>query len=441
LHSTRGPPLGVAMQPTFCSIQLPRISSAAEACCSMIIFLVSESSNSASRLRHLLSQGGHECPFNHVATYAAAPDAAAAAQPIPDLIVFVMSGETEHALEALRRLRESPGGHILAIGPRDSNMILGAVRAGAQDYLEEDGDLQSGLSAALTRISESVQKRSPSGHLTTVVSASGGCGRTLIATNLAVSLAKAHRQCGLFDFDLHGSDVATFFGLKPRHTVADLCRNIETLDQKMWEQSLLVHETAVSVLAGPETWDDAQQVSADGLQRILRFGRALFPQVVVDMDSFWLNERAPMLLESTTILLLMRLDFAAVRNATRAVQYLAKIGVPSANVQLAVARYVKTADITPSQAEAALGMKIQHFVPEDAQLANASIDCGVPIVTESPRSPFSKAVGSIAAALAHAGQATEKQIAVVEDRIPTPLIGMLRTFLKLSVRECVLKAS
>lgn len=407
----------------------------------MNVFLISECSATTNQLRHLLSQSGHECPLSNVAAYAGAQDAAASTRPKPDLILFEMSAETELAHETLRLLRERTATHILAIGPSDSNTILGAVRAGAHDYLEEDGDLRGGLSAALKRISESVQKRAGFGQVTSVISASGGSGRTLVAANLAVALAKVHGQCGLFDFDLCGSDAATVLGLKARYTIADLCRNIDRLDHKMWEQSLLVHDSSVHVLAAPETWEDMRQVTADDLQKILRFGRGVCSHVVVDLDAFGPTDVTPVLLDSAAVILLLRLDFAAVRNATRAVQHLAKIGVPSGHIQLAIGRYVKSADITPSQAEAALGMKIQHFIPDDAPLANASINCGVPIVTEAPRSTFSKAIGSIASALAHPEHTAEKETATAEEKVPTPLIGTLRTFLKMSVRECALRPS
>jgi pilus assembly protein CpaE len=406
----------------------------------MIIFLVSECATAVSRLRHLLSQSGHDCPVNHVASYETAPDAAATAQPRPNLIILVISGEAERALETLRQLRRVPGGHILAIGPRDSSMILGAVRAGAHDYLEEEGDLARGLSAALARISESVQRRSALGNVTTVLAASGGTGRTLVATNLAVSLARAHGRCGLFDFDLRGSDVATFLGLRPRHTIADLCRSIDKLDHKMWEQSMLEHETSVSVLAGPETWEDARHVTADAMQKILRFGRGVFPHIVADMDSFWPNDCASMLLECTTILLLFRLDFTSVRNAMRAVQHLDRVGVASGNLVLAVSRYGKHTDISPAQAEAALGMPIRHFVPEDSQIVNASVNCGAPVVVEAPRSPFAKALSSIVETLAQR-QTSNRDSRQVEESASGAFVGTLRSFLKLSIRDCAMTPS
>src|ERR1700679_1400126 len=97
----------------------------------MVVFLVSECSHTANRLRQLLSQAGHNCPVHHVASYAHGAEIAAAARPKPALIILVMSPDTERAPETLRRSRPT-GAHVLAIGPRDSTLILGAVRAGAQ---------------------------------------------------------------------------------------------------------------------------------------------------------------------------------------------------------------------------------------------------------------------------------------------------------------------
>jgi pilus assembly protein CpaE len=406
----------------------------------MVVVIVSECPNAVTRLRHLLTQYGHQCPLDHVASYRTAIDVASSAYPKPDLFLFVVSGPIDDSLECLHRLRESVGACILAIGPRDPSIILGAVRSGAYDYLEEEEDLAGGLAAALTRISESVRRGTALGRVTAVVSASGGTGRTLVAANLAVALAKAHGRCGLFDFDLRGSDVSTFLGMKPRHTVADVCRNVDKLDHNIWEQSLLEHESGVSVLAGPESWDDAQRVTVDALQKIVKFARTVYPQVVLDLDLFSLGDSLPLLLENTTILLLFRLDFASVRNATRIVRHLNKVGIASESVQLAISCYGKHRDISPAQAEAALGLKIRHFVPEDFRIVNASVDCGAPVVVEAPRSPFAKAIVSIAETLPSA-ETTQTDGVQVEVPASRALAGTLRSFLKLSVRECALGSS
>jgi pilus assembly protein CpaE len=218
----------------------------------MVILLVSDCQTRATRLRHILEQSGFECPLSNVVPIEGAMNAAATMQPNPALILFVvLSHDGERAQSAVRQLRDGLDTPVLAIGPRDSNLILGMLHAGANDYLDESGDLQSDLRSGLSRMFTASTKRS-SGRLITVVGAGGGCGRTFAAANLAAVLAKTSGRCGLFDLDPIGADVATYLNLKPRHSIADLCLNLEKVDQKMFEQSLVEHSSGVSVLAAPE---------------------------------------------------------------------------------------------------------------------------------------------------------------------------------------------
>ena len=72
---------------------------------------------------------------------------------------------------------------------------------------------------------------------------------------------------------------------------------------------------------------------------------------------------------------------------------------------------------------------------------NAAVNCGVPVITEAPRCPFAKAISSIAEVLAIAPPKPEKGGRTVEETSPRAFVGTLRTFLRMSVRECVMRPS
>jgi pilus assembly protein CpaE len=365
----------------------------------MANLIASDCQTKATRLRHHLTQNGHDCPFANVVAIDAAPQAASSIQPQPDLIVFVLSQDDERALAVLRHLREAVEAPILAVGPRDPNLILGTLHAGANDYLDESSDFNGDLTAALSRILESVSKRSTSGRLITVLAANGGCGRTFFAANLAIQLALTQGRCGLFDLDVAGADAAICLNLKPRHSIADLCHNIEKLDQKMFEQSLVEHVSGVFLLAAPEDWEEARLISAEGIQKIVRFGKAIFPSTVVDLNSPWLSGNVPVLQQSTTVLLLLRLDFPGIRNAHRVLSAIERAGVDPNRVQLVAARYGRPKEISGSQAESVLGVKIRHHLPEDANTVNSCMNCGVSVILESPGSAIGRAIAGIAKSL------------------------------------------
>jgi pilus assembly protein CpaE len=400
----------------------------------MDILLVSDCQPTASRVRLALAHGGYDCPLNNVVSVDGAISAAATIHPKPELVLFVLPRDTDRSRFVLRWLRDSLDAHILAIGPSDPLLSLGAVHAGAHDYL--DGDLKSGLSSVVSRILAQPQKTSALGQLTTIISASGGSGQTLVATNLAVAIGRACGQCGLFDLDLRGSDVATYLGLKPRHTIADLCRDNVNLDQPTWEQSLLEHDTSVRVLPGPQTWDEGRHVTAAGVQKILRYGRTAFSHIVLDLSDFWLDDNAPILQESTTILLLFRLGFPAIRNAHRALQLLINLRVDPAKVHLTATRYGEHHTITPAEAEAVLNMKIRHHIPDESELVNACIDCGVPVITEVPHSSFAIAIDSIAQSLVGKTATLRPPTAQSTESASSPtLLSHIRSFLRINSRE------
>jgi pilus assembly protein CpaE len=363
--------------------------------CSMAILIASDCPTKATRLRHHLTKNGHDCPFSNVVAVDLARQAATSFQPPPDLIVFVLSQEDDRALAALRHLREVVETPILAVGPRDPNLILDTLHAGANDYLDESSELNGDLTSALNRILESASKSLTSGRLITILAANGGCGRTFFAANLAVQLALTQGRCGLFDLDVAGADAAICLNLKPRHSIADLSHNIDKVDQKMFEQSLAEHASGVFLLAAPEEWEEARFISAEGLQKILRFGKALFPSIVVDLNSPWLSGNVPVLQQSTTVLLLLRLDFPGIRNAHRALSAIDRAGVDPGKVQLVAARYGRPKEISSSQAESVLGVKIRHYLPEDANTVNSCMNCGVSVMLESPGSPIGKAIAGI----------------------------------------------
>jgi pilus assembly protein CpaE len=399
----------------------------------MVILIVSDCQIKATRLRHILARNGCECPASSVIPIEAAANAVSCFYPKPDLVLFVLSDDARRSQDAVQHLRELSEVQIVVVGPRDPNFILGALHAGAASYLDETSDLDRDLSSTISRLSSAEHRQSAAGRLTTIVSASGGCGRTLLAANLAVAIARRNGQCALFDLDLCGADLATTLNLKPRHTIADLCRNIDKLDQKMFEQSLLGHESGASLLAAPENWEESKYVSLDGLQKTLRFARNLFADVVVDLDVFADKDFVSALQQSTAILLMVRLDFASLRNARRLLAYFERGGVDMENVRLVAARSGRQKEISTAQVESALGLKIRHSIPEDPNAANNSLNCGVPVVLETPNSALSKAIQSLAAELTadpldpDGGQAANRNSSSFTSRV--------RTFLSLSLQE------
>jgi Flp pilus assembly CpaE family ATPase len=129
--------------------------------------------------------------------------------------------------------------------------------------------------------------------------------------------------------------------------------------------------------------------------------------------------------------LLVRLDFAAIRKARRALACFERSGVDRANVFLVAARSGRQKEISAAQVESALGMKIRHSIPEDAGAANSSTNCGNPVILELPNSSISKAINALATTIA----AEPGRPAKGGAKTSSSLSQKFRTFFSLSVQE------
>jgi pilus assembly protein CpaE len=117
---------------------------------------------------------------------------------------------------------------------------------------------------------------------------------------------------------------------------------------------------------------------------------------VVDFDRSFREEQALILRQADIILLVTRLDFASLRNARRALDYFRDSGIDLERVRLIVNRHGQPQEVPASMAVEALGIKIFHFVPEDAKAVNRSNKNGVPVVLGAPSAKASRSVTKLA---------------------------------------------
>jgi Flp pilus assembly CpaE family ATPase len=110
-------------------------------------------------------------------------------------------------------------------------------------------------------------------------------------------------------------------------------------------------------------------------------------------------------------LLLLRLDFLGIRNAHRVLSAIDRAGVDPGKVQLVAARSGRPKEIAGSQVESVLGMKVRHYLPEDAHTVNSCMNCGVSVMLESPGSAIGKAIAAIARTLGDQHSGTNGAVA------------------------------
>jgi pilus assembly protein CpaE len=368
----------------------------------MQAFIVNDHESIGSRVRQVLLFEGLNCPAAHVVPLDLA--AARVAKGQPDLLVMVLGPDPERALTVMGELLCKVPSRVLVVGPASSKLVLRALRGGAADYVDE-GDLEAELRVALRHAKDKKSGRAAAGRLIAVLAPSGGSGSSTLATNVAAALAKEHKEVALVDLKLEAGDLAALLDLKPVYTLADLTQDVARMDRVLLERSLVRHESGVHLLAPPRTLADVAFVTPEGVDQALNLARAVFPYVVVDIDHGYREVQVRAIRQADVILLVIRLEFAALRNTRKALDHLEQLGIDKNRVRLVVNRYGQPKEVPVAKAEEALGVKVFHLVPDDPRAVIRANNNGVPFVLEAPSARVSKNVTRLAMSIngAHQG--------------------------------------
>jgi pilus assembly protein CpaE len=322
-----------------------------------------------------------------------------------DMLVVVLSPATDTALEVIRQLRSRVFGPVLAVGvASESRLILQALHQGADHYLDE-ADLEMQLTAVLQRLhgreaSRERQRAEESfGRLVCVLGASGGCGTSTLAVNLAAVLARQHGRCALIDLKPGVGDLAALLDLRPEHSLADLCLNAGRMDRAMFEAALVPHASGVQLLAPPQMYEDIRLVTPKGVHKTLTLARETFALSVADLEDCFHEEQVIALRQADLVLLVFRLDFTALRNTRRILDYFEQISIPADRVRLVINRYGQAKELPVCEAEEALGRKVAYYIPDDPKTINGANNTGVPVVLKTPSSKVAQSIAHVAGAL------------------------------------------
>ncbi|MBW3548109.1 MAG: AAA family ATPase [Actinobacteria bacterium] len=231
------------------------------------------------------------------------------------------------------------------------------------------------------------------GQVLTVASATGGCGKTFMATNLGYYLARhsGKRVC-VIDLDLQFGEVSTALRLKPRFTIYDALQREDSEEGDLAEhieEYLVAHESGVSVLAAPKDPSEADRISSPDVTRIIEAARQHFDFVVVDTPSA-LTEIVLAAFEGAERLFVMAtLDLPSVRNLGVFLTTLEKLKVPTDNVRLVLNKAESDVGIEVSQVEKLFPQGFEAVLPY-AKEVSRSINLGMPVMAASPNSEVSR---------------------------------------------------
>jgi pilus assembly protein CpaE len=301
------------------------------------------------------------------------------------------------ALEVSRLLDETrPEVGVVLVRPPSSVLWASAARVGIRDVVSPKAppeQLVESLIAAVVRGERVCSARpfetnpTPHGKIIVVLSPKGGSGKTMVASNLAVSLAATNTgDTVLVDLDGVFGDVASVMGLVPDHTIGQLAA-LPSFDSATLKVFLTRHDqSGLFVLASSGSPEEGEALTDKLAAQIVDMLASDFAYVVVDTAA-GLDERALAAIDrATDCVLLASMDVASIRNLAKEIDALDRAGMVAARRHFILNRADTRVGLEVADVESAIGMSADAALPS-SRLVPLAMNRGRVVVLEDPDSP------------------------------------------------------
>jgi pilus assembly protein CpaE len=298
---------------------------------------------------------------------------------------------------------------ILVVEELTTSFLQDALRSGVRDVLTTSAESQQ-LADAVNRVAGTLQVTAPPplpvetnpgdgsvGRVITVFSTKGGAGKSVIAANLAVILAKrSEKPVVLVDADLQFGDVAVMLKLAPQHTIVDVVGAFDRLDAQLLQSLLVRHDpSGLYVLAAPLEPAFADQIRSTQMARIIELLQSFCEFVVVDTPAYFNDVVLGLLESSDDILLVAGMDIPNIKNVKIGLQTLRLLNTPLSKLKLILNRANSKVKLDVGEVERTLQVKADTLIPSDVVVPQ-SVNKGTPVVLDAPKSGVAKAIEGLA---------------------------------------------
>jgi pilus assembly protein CpaE len=313
-------------------------------------------------------------------------------------VALVAIGEDRaESLRAVAVLAQA-GVPVVALGPKDPDLILGVLRDGARHFVVDSDRAE--LRRVVQALAGSAATAGAQGELIAVFGTRGGVGATTVAVNLAGALARRHDRVCLLDFDLLLGDVLPFLDLAGGYSLSDVMANLGRLDRDVLDASVTRHVSGVHVLAQSGKLEEAERIRTGGVRGLVDLLRGHYGHLVVDGLSGFDELSLGVLDVSQQIVMVLTQDVPAVRSTKRCLELFRQLGYPDARIKLVVNRYQRNSEITSAVIAEAVGLPVTHLLGNDFASASGAINRGVMLQESAPKSALTRDIEVLAGVLA-----------------------------------------
>lgn len=330
----------------------------------------------------------------------------------PDIVLMDINMPLMDGIRATEEISVSvPESTVIIMSVQgDSEYLKKAMSAGAREFVTKPFSSDE-ITGAIIRTYETEAKRKEhtpvqktkeevKSKVITVFSTKGGVGKTTIASNLAVSIARStKKRVVLIDLDLQFGDIAIMLNVAAKNTISDLIKEINALDEETIDDYLVTHFSGVRVLPAPLKPEYAEYITSSHIEKIIRLLKESYHYVIIDTSASFHETVLSSLDMSDRILLVSTLDLPTIKNIKSGLDIMESLHYSKEKINIILNKASEQFGVKYKDFENTLGHPIWNFVPEDSQTVITSANKGFPFVMTRTETRVAKAILGMASEL------------------------------------------
>jgi pilus assembly protein CpaE len=348
--------------------------------------------------------------------------------PVDDAAVFAQWARVHKPDLGVILLRETVDAHALSTALRsgmrevvESRDLAGlttavsrarAVSNAIVQTLEDESQAaaQAALSEAQARADAARQEAErPTGRMVTVFSTKGGVGKSLMAANVAVSLADQGSTVCIVDLDVNNGDIAIMLQLTPMRTLNDLAAFHGDIGVDVVETLVTPWSKTLGVVAAPVHLDAPDQATTEDVGKLLDLLVRVYDYVVVDTSGVFDDFALTALDRTDTLVLVGTLDIPALKGLKLATQTLDLLNFPRERWRFVLNRADAKVGLSSDEYESTLGLKADCTLVSSREVL-AAVNRGEPLVKAYSGHANSKAIKAFSQSIAGAARVAETDV-------------------------------
>jgi len=372
----------------------------------------------------------------------------------PHVVLMDINMPVMNGIEATQQIQGiAPRTKVIMVSVQDDSQYLKqAFRAGAVDFVAKpitSAELAQAIERAYSSIQSEpaapvpqagmVQQSSGSwspvmqmaardGYVIGVVGYKGGTGKTTVAVNVALGLARSGKKTVLVDGNLLFGDISVFLNTRGQHNVVDIARlaaEPEQFDPEILGTVLVAHESGLKLLIAPANPNESEPVASETFVNLLIFLKREFEYVVVDTYSStgFDGVLAAVIQSADRLVVLTTPTMPALKDARILLTELSSFEGALDKVSVVLNMIDRISRITPEQITNFLKQPIAAQIPFDPAAIEA-VNQGIGLITLDPhRVPSVKPLMDMVQLIRNKAEAGEAQ--PVPEPQPAPRRGGL----------------